>query len=128
MCLIRISSCLGDLQHSHFKGSDVVIGQIAQRCGAKDPEALSSTRLRKHLATMSRVLYLKDNEMDDLADFLGHDFRVHRQYYRLPKGTLQLAKTSKALRALERGQLSEYKGRNLDEINIDPRGKVALCK
>jgi hypothetical protein len=77
---------------------------------------------------MSKVLNLKDNEMDDLADFLGHDIRVHRQYYRLPEGTLQLAKISKILMALERGELSEFKGKNLDQINIDSEGKIGLCK
>lgn len=112
---------------SHFRGSDV-IRQIARSCGAEHPAALSSTRLRKHMATMSKVLNLKDNEMDDLADFLGHDIRVHRQYYRLPEGTLQLAKISKILMAMERGQLSEFKGRNLDEIQIDPQGKTSLSK
>ncbi|XP_056118313.1 uncharacterized protein LOC130095581 [Rhinichthys klamathensis goyatoka] len=110
---------------SHFRGSDV-IRKIAQSCGAKHPETLSSTRLRKHMATMSKVLNLKDNEMDDLADFLGHDIRVHRQYYRLPEGTLQLAKISKVLMAMERGQLSEFKGRNLDEIQIDPQERVLM--
>ncbi|XP_076837036.1 uncharacterized protein LOC143482555 [Brachyhypopomus gauderio] len=110
---------------SHFRGSDV-IRLIAQSCGAKHPEALSSTKLRKHMATMSKVLNLKDNEMDDLADFLGHDIRVHRQYYRLPEGTLQLAKISKVLMALERGQLSQFKGRNLDEISIDPEEKMTV--
>lgn len=107
---------------THIRGSDVV-RQIAQSCGAKQPEALSSTKLRKHMATMSKILNLKDNEMDNLADFLGHDIRVHREYYRLPEGTLQLAKISKVLMAMERGQLSDFKGRNLDEIIIDPQGK-----
>ncbi len=112
---------------SHFRGSDV-IRQIAQSCGAKHPATLSSTKLRKHMATMSKVLNLKDNEMDDLADFLGHDIRVHRQYYRLPEGTLQLAKISKILMAMERGQMSEFKGKNLDEIQIDPQGKTGMNK
>lgn len=80
--------------HNHFRGSDI-IREMAQNCGAKHPAALSSTKLRKHMATMSKVLNLKDNEMDNLADFLGHDIsRVHRQYYRLPERTLQLAKIS----------------------------------
>lgn len=70
------------------------------------------------MATISKILNLKDNEMDNLADFLGHDIRVHRKYYRLPEGTLQLAKISKVLMAMERGQLSDFKGRNLD-----PQGK-----
>lgn len=112
---------------THIRGSDVV-RQIAQSCGAKQPEALSSTKLRKHMATMSKILNLKDNEMDNLADFLGHDIRVHREYYRLPEGTLQLAKISKVLMAMERGQLSDFKGRNLDEINIDPQGKKCVNK
>ncbi|GAA6107914.1 uncharacterized protein LOC113659136 [Tachysurus ichikawai] len=78
------------------------------------------------METMSKVLNLKDNEMDDLADFLGHDIRVHRQYYRLPEGTLQLAKISKVLLAMERGQLSQFKGRNLDEIQFDPQERVLM--
>ncbi|KTG34020.1 hypothetical protein cypCar_00030126 [Cyprinus carpio] len=66
------------------------------------------------------------NEMDDLADFLGHDIRVHQQYYQLPEGTLQLAKISKSLMAVERGQLSESKGRNLDEIQSVPQERVLM--
>ncbi|XP_013885514.1 uncharacterized protein LOC106533655 [Austrofundulus limnaeus] len=110
---------------SYFRGSDI-IREMAQRCGSKHPEAMSSTKLRKHIATMSKVLNLKDNEMDDLADFLGHDIRVHRQYYRLPEGTSQLAKISKVLLALEKGQLSTFKGKNLDEISIDPQEKISV--
>lgn len=72
------------------------------------------------MATMSKILNLKDNEMDNLADFLSHDIRVHRKYYRL--GTLQLGKISKVLMAMERGQLSDFKGRNLD-----PQGKKKKC-
>ncbi|XP_037837861.1 uncharacterized protein LOC112451075 [Kryptolebias marmoratus] len=110
---------------NHFRGSDI-IREMAQSCGAKQPGALSSTKLRKHMATMSKVLNPKDNEMDNLADFLGHDIRVHREYYRLPEGTLQLAKISKVLLALERGKLSNFKGRNLDEISIDPEEKMSV--
>ncbi|XP_067297785.1 uncharacterized protein lcorl isoform X4 [Pseudorasbora parva] len=90
----------------HFRRSDV-IRQVARSCGAKHPEALSSTRLRKHMTTMSKVLNLKDNEMDGLAD-------------------LQLAKISKVLMAMERGQLPEFKGRNLDEIQVDPQEKAVM--
>lgn len=87
---------------THLRGLDA-IRQIAKECGAMHPETLSSTKLRKHISTLSMVLNLRDNEMDILANFLGHDMRVHRQYYRLPEGTLQLAKVSKVLIALEQG-------------------------
>ena len=61
-----------------------------------------------------KVLHLKDTEMDQLAAFKGHDIQVHRKFYRLPEGTLQLAKISKVLLALEQGRVAEFKGKNLE--------------
>ncbi|XP_049327921.1 uncharacterized protein LOC125787558 [Astyanax mexicanus] len=108
---------------THFRGSDCIRG-FAKACGAKCPESLTSTRLRKHAATLSTVLNMTDTEMDQLANFLGHDIRIHREFYRLPEKTLQLAKISKVLVALEKGRLAEFQGKNLDEIGIDPDEKV----
>lgn len=106
---------------SHLRGSDC-IRDFAKACGAKCPKALSSTKLRKHAATLSTVLNMTDTDMDQLANFLGHDIRIHREFYRLPDKTLQLAKISKVLLALESGRLAEFHGKNLDEITIDPNG------
>ena len=112
---------------SAYRGGEC-LQKYAKRCGAKHPEALTSTKLRKHIATMSQVLNLEENESDQLADFLGHDIRIHRQYYRLPQGTLQLARMSKVLLAMERGTVSQYKGMTLDDIEIDPEGLyILLC-
>ncbi|XP_051802894.1 uncharacterized protein LOC110968623 isoform X9 [Acanthochromis polyacanthus] len=108
---------------SSYRGGEC-LQKYAKLCGAKHPEALTSTKLRKHIATMSQVLNLEENESDQLADFLGHDIRVHRQYYRLPQGTLQLARMSKVLLAMERGTVSQYKGMTLDDIEVDPEEKV----
>ncbi|KAG7472086.1 hypothetical protein MATL_G00104710 [Megalops atlanticus] len=108
---------------SHFRGSDC-LGSFAQACGAKHPKLLTSTRLRKHAATLSTVLNMSNSEMDQLANFLGHDIRIHREFYRLPEKTLQLAKISKVLMALEQGRLSEFHGKNLDEVDIDPDEKI----
>ncbi|XP_026093858.1 uncharacterized protein LOC113066245 isoform X5 [Carassius auratus] len=102
-----------------FRGSDC-LRCFAMECGAKCPKALSSTKLRKHISTMSRVLNMNDTEMDQLADFLGHDIRIHRKYYRLPEGTLQLAKITKVLMAMEQGRLNEFRGKGLDQISINP--------
>ncbi|XP_026001399.1 uncharacterized protein LOC113008292 isoform X1 [Astatotilapia calliptera] len=104
---------------SHYRGSDC-FRKYANKCGAKYPEALTSTRLRKQVATLSTVLNLKENEMDQLATFLGHDIRVHREFYRLPESTLQLAKVSKLLIAMEKGKLSDLQGKGLDDIVINP--------
>lgn len=107
---------------SHYRGVDC-IRQYAQASGAKYPDALCSAKLRKQVATLSTVLNLKDNEMDQLANFLGHDIRVHQEFYRLPESTLQLAKISKLLIAMEKGKLPELQGKGLDGITIDPQGK-----
>ncbi|XP_070711434.1 uncharacterized protein [Pempheris klunzingeri] len=104
---------------THWRGSDA-IRQIAKERGAKRPESLSSTELRKHASTPSTALNLRDNETGVLANVLGHDIRVHRQYYGLPEGTPQLAKASKAPIALESGRLSDRKGMSPDQIQTDP--------
>lgn len=112
---------------THFRGSDC-FRTFAKQCGAACPRTLTSTKLRKHAATLSTVLNMSNTEMDQLANFLGHDIRVHREYYRLPEKTLQLAKVSKLLMALEQGRVAEFHGKTLDEVEIDPDGKFfCLC-
>lgn len=103
---------------SHYRGQDC-LRVYASQCGAKHPEHLRSTQLRKHVATLSQVLNLKNNELDQVADFLGHDIRVHRDFYRLPVPTTQLAKISKLLLSMARGRLSSMQGKSLDDINIE---------
>ncbi|XP_077863140.1 uncharacterized protein LOC144345916 [Saccoglossus kowalevskii] len=68
---------------------------------------------------MSQIFNLKDNEQDILAGFLGHDIRVHREFYRLPQNTLQIAKVSRILMAFEKGNIGEFKNKGLDEIEIN---------
>lgn len=59
---------------------------------------------------------LKDNELDLLARFLGHDIRVHQEFYRLPEQTLHLAKVSKVLLHMESGAIANLAGKSLDGI------------
>jgi hypothetical protein len=85
-------------------------------CGASKPHLITSTKLRKHVATMSQIMKLKRNELDILASFLGHDILVHRSYYPLPQDSLEMAKVSKILLAMENGNIEKFKGKSLDEI------------
>ena len=86
------------------------------------PEAVTSTKLRKYVATVSQILDLQKNELDWLARHLGHDIRVHREYYRLHDSTIELAKVGKLLYTVDEGKASQWAGRSLDEIDlkIDP--------
>ena len=64
---------------------------------------------------MSQILNLHENELDILAQFLGHDICVHRDFYRLPCATIQVAKVSKWLLAMEKG----LPGLSLNDITLD---------
>ncbi|MEW8546451.1 MAG: hypothetical protein AB2693_23280 [Candidatus Thiodiazotropha sp.] len=103
---------------SHIRGSDCM-RKFANECGAKEPDRLRSTKLRKHIATMSQVLNLQDNELDILARFMGHDIRVHREFYRLPEATVQVAKVSKLLLQMEDGGTGLVPGERLEDVQLD---------
>ena len=80
--------------------------EVSAECGASKPHLLTSTRLRKHVATTTQVLGLKEHEMDMLANFLGHDIIIHTKFYRMPLDVLQIARVSKVFLAAERGHSS----------------------
>lgn len=111
----------------HIRGADV-IRKYADECGAESPETLRGTSLRKHVATLSQVLNLKKNELDLLAQFMEHDIRVHRDFYRLPCDLLQTAKVAKILVAMDSGQQHRLTGQSLDDIQLDiNEGNYSLC-
>ncbi|XP_052250120.1 uncharacterized protein LOC127857621 [Dreissena polymorpha] len=68
---------------------------------------------------MTQLFNLSENEIDILAKFLGHDIRVHREFYRLPDGTMQVAKVSKLLMMMESGQITRNSVNLLDDIDVD---------
>lgn len=62
------------------------------------------------MATITQIKNLSDNELDVLANFMGHDVRVHRGFYRLPDWVVDVAKVSKFLLAVERGEMGKVPG------------------
>ncbi|XP_071095486.1 uncharacterized protein [Haliotis cracherodii] len=108
----------GGESRSPIRSADV-LRKFSIQCNAKSPELLTSTSLRKHVATVSQILNLKDHELDTLAHFLGHDIRIHREYYHLPENSIQIAKVSKILIELEKGTIQNFAGKSLEEIQMD---------
>ena len=102
----------------HFRGSDCIRKHSAL-CELKNASNMRSTKLRKHVATMSQMIALRDNEIEQLADFMGHDIRVHKEYYQLPNSVLRVTKLSKLFIALEKGTLSIQQGRTLEEVSVE---------
>lgn len=102
----------------HYR-AHVLLRKYSILAGCNEVESITSTRLRKHIATMTQLLNLRDHELDTLAEFMGHDIRVHREYYRLSEETTQLAKISKLLISVDRGNFTSLKGKNLDQIDVE---------
>jgi len=43
---------------------------FSRECGATKPENITSTKLRKHVATVSQILNLEENELETMANFM----------------------------------------------------------
>ncbi|KAL3273117.1 hypothetical protein HHI36_014571 [Cryptolaemus montrouzieri] len=61
---------------------------------------------------------MNDNDMEQLAKFLGHTLGIHRSSYRFPDEVYQTAKLSKLLILMEKGKAGEFRGKTLDEIYV----------
>lgn len=73
----------------------------AVACKAKSPETLTSTQMRDHVATLSQIINLDDDQVDQLADLIGHNATEYRETSCLTESTLLLAAMSKKLMAME---------------------------
>lgn len=71
---------------------------------------ITGTKLRKYIATITQVASLTQDDPDWVARHLGHDIRIHREYYRMHDSTLELAKVSKLLLARTKEILVPKKG------------------
>lgn len=100
----NVFTCPNSQSLSYIRGCDTS-RKHSVACGAKQPEKWRSTHLHHHIATISQLLNLKDNELDVLAKFIGHDVRMQREFYRLSQDTVQLTKVCKILLLIERGQI-----------------------
>lgn len=61
--------------------------------------------------------------MDVLGNFMGHDIRIHREFYRLPEDVLQVAKVTKVLLNLEKGRVTDLVGNNL-QVDVTEKDEV----
>lgn len=85
---------------NNIRGCDC-LRKYAKESGAENPELLRSTKLRKHVATLCQLLDLNEQELEQVARFMGHDIRVHRDFYRQTDKTFQMTKISKLLFAMD---------------------------
>jgi hypothetical protein len=49
---------------------------------------------------------------------MGHDVNIHENVYRLHDSTIELAKVSRLLMAVDSGRMQEFSGKTLDQIQL----------
>lgn len=59
-----------------------VIRKLAYKSGAKHPELLTSTKFRKQIATILQLMHFDSDEMEQIARFMGHTEKTHKEFYR----------------------------------------------
>ncbi|KAK5650136.1 hypothetical protein RI129_001165 [Pyrocoelia pectoralis] len=99
---------------------DVAIRNLCKKIDLQNPNAISSNKLRKQIATVTQILNLKPEESKQFSNFMGHTQKTHDEFYELPVDIYQTAKVSKLLLMMEKGTIPlEYKGKSLEEINLN---------
>lgn len=102
----------------YLRGHEVLHTYV-NNAGVSNPAAITSTNLRKYIATVSQVISLDKEELEWIADHLGHSIEVHRDFYRLQESTLEMCKVSKLLMAVENGSIHKLVGKKLSDIELE---------
>lgn len=100
-----------------LRGHDV-LRNACSKVALEKPELVKSTNLRKYMATVSQLVDMNESEMGWLANHMGHDIHVHKEFYRLPQTTIEMAVVGNLLMAVDEGRTHLFKGKNPRELNL----------
>ena len=86
-----------------LRGWDAV-HEIASKASLKRPDLVTSTKIRKQMATVLQLLDMNEAELSWVTDHLGHSADVHKLWYRQEESTVELTKVAKVLMAKDNGE------------------------
>ena len=101
-----------------LRGNDCM-RHVLSKLSLQAPERIHSNELRKFCATVSQIADLSENDLRWLAEHLGHDLNVHREYYRLKDSTVELSKVSRLLLAIDEGNAGSLMEKKLADISVE---------
>ncbi|XP_072049953.1 uncharacterized protein [Amphiura filiformis] len=107
---------------STYMEAGAVLKQILAEPGLKGleaPEDIRATKVRKYTATVAQILSLQSHHLEWVAGHLGHNVDIHKDFYRVQENTIELCKVSKLLIAIDSGQMGEWAGKTLDDIEVE---------
>ena len=76
---------------NHVRGWEVV-HEIAGKAQLRKPELITSTKIRKHMATILQLLDMNNAELQWVTEHLRHTGDVHKTWYRQEASTIELTK------------------------------------
>ena len=82
---------------------------VVDSAAVDHPGNISSTRLRKYIATVCQVFDLKEEKMQWLANHMDNKLHTHRDFYRPHESTFEIDKVSRILMAVDSGEARNIK-------------------
>jgi len=68
-------------QRYRYLRACILLRKFSKECNAIESTTLRGTSLRKHVATHCIQLNLNDIQVSDLATFMGHTKKIHKDHY-----------------------------------------------
>jgi hypothetical protein len=100
-----------------LRGNDA-LRKVSSMVDLQLPGAITSTNLRKYMATISQLVDMDENEMEWLANHLGHNVNIHKDFYRMQSSTLEMAVIGNLLIAVDEGRARNFRVKNLRDITL----------
>ncbi|XP_046740533.1 uncharacterized protein LOC124407966 [Diprion similis] len=83
-------------RHVHLRACNLM-RKFAEESSAVNTKALRGTTLRKHVATKCASMDLSENDICDVANFMGHHENIHKNIYRQPVINRDIIRMSQVL-------------------------------
>ena len=96
-----------------MRGWDVV-HEVSNSANLAKPDLVTSTKVRKHMATILQLLDINSAELTWITDHLGHSIDVHKNWYRQEESTIEVTKVAKILVAKDAGE--NFTNKKISEI------------
>lgn len=84
-------------------------------CGVEHPYSLTSGKLRKHIATISTISSLNEDQQRELYGVLGHTEFTNQNFYQIPQDIFQVAILTRFLHKASGKKIDNPAAINLDE-------------
>lgn len=89
------------------------------RAGLSSPDLIRTSNMRKYMATMVQAMSTDESQKQWIIDHLGHTMDVHTVHYRQTSDVLERIDVAKILLIQDLGLVGQFRGKRLDEIQLD---------